>query len=147
MKRKYLNARYSQKGLPWNPTRWTLEEDFTIPGPEVPEGLAESIWWDSPDGMLQIRANVWTIKKGFAWDGSSGVSDWIDRKDPKTGMPKTYYASLVHDAGYRYLRQCCSFPYSKAEIDRFFYRLLKESNFRLAWLYWIGVVIFGRFCL
>ncbi len=54
--------------------------------------------------------------------------------------PKTYYASLVHDALYQYLD---TIPIPRKEIDRVFLEMLKETAFPLAFLYYIAVRIFG----
>jgi hypothetical protein len=60
--------------------------------------------------------------------------------DIGTGKPKTHYASLVHDVFYQYLEYV---PVSKKEIDLLFYDMLRETEFPLAWFYYMAVVYFG----
>ena len=137
-----LRTKVSAKGLPWNPTAWTLDNEY------IAFFGTKGVNWESPDGWLSIRDGVWTVRAGYRWDGNSCVPDFLNRLDPITRKPKTYYSSLCHDIGYRYLRLCPDwFPYTKIQVDYFFFRLMRQSRFRLAWLYYVGVRIFGRFCL
>ncbi len=90
-----------------------------------------------------------TITEGYAWNGCSpkfcvldilfGTPDGVVHAE--TGRPKTYYASLVHDALYQFLRECV--PLTRGDADRVFLRLLKESDFLLARIYWLFVRGFG----
>lgn len=130
------------KGLPWAPTAWKLDNAYSVFAGEP------GINWDSPDGWLNIRDGVWTIKAGYSWDGNSCVPDFLNSKDPVTGLPRSYYPSLCHDIGYRYLRSSPeSFPYSKRQIDFFYFRLGRQYKFLLAWLYVIGVLLFGHWAI
>ena len=65
-----------------------------------------------------------------------GVPDGII--DIKTMKPKTYFASLVHDAFYQYLEDV---PVTKAEVDRLFYEML--GDFWLRRVYYFMVRCFG----
>lgn len=58
-----------------------------------------------------------------------------------TGRPKTYYASLVHDALYQFLPD--GLPLKRVDADRFFLRLMEKSEFGPRWIYWIFVRLFG----
>ena len=84
------------------------------------------------------------ISAGYAWDGCSpkfkigdlmliGVPDGIP--DEVTGLPITYYASLVHDALYQFLHDP-KMPYTRAEIDEMFYDILLDAGFSHADLYY-----------
>ena len=113
-------------------TDWKLDEEF------------DSEWLHiSQDGTITVKANA----TGYAWDGCTpklsilhlrviGVPD--GHVDYRTMKPYTYYASLVHDALYQYLE---TVPVPKAQIDRLFLEML--DDFRLRWLYYIAVKLFG----
>jgi len=69
------------------PYKYKLTEDFVI---EI--GIMD-ITIDHP--YIKLKDGVLTIKKGYAWNGSSGLS--IDTKT-------NHIASLVHDAMYQLFR-------------------------------------------
>jgi len=119
---------------------------------------------DEPVNFEDKHGNIWLtitqtdddrykvyIPSGYAWDGcspSTTILDlfWMGTPDGvvyyKTGVPKTYHASLVHDA----LCQFCknkNMPFSRRVIDGIFYRMLKEVDFKLARIYYIAVRIFS----
>jgi hypothetical protein len=90
-----------------------------------------------------------TVMRGYAWNGCSpkgclcdillGTPDGV--VDSRTGRPKTYYASLVHDALCQFLPD--GLPLSRREVDHCFLALLAESGFRARWLYYGAVRLFG----
>jgi hypothetical protein len=59
-----------------------------------------------------------------------------------TGRPKTYYASMVHDALYQFMG--ANSPVSRAAADRCFLRLMAESEFLWRRVYWLAVRVAGR---
>ncbi|MEE9541172.1 MAG: hypothetical protein V3V85_06735 [Candidatus Thorarchaeota archaeon] len=59
-----------------------------------------------------------TVKRGYAWDGRSGL---IRRK--KTKMP-----SLFHDAAYQLIRQRQLYAVSKTTADRHYVKMLKANK-------------------
>jgi hypothetical protein len=59
----------------------------------------------------------------------------------RTGRPKAYFGSLVHDALYQFLRD--GLPIRRRSADGFFLHLLRESDFSLSRLYWAAVRVFG----
>ena len=89
------------------------------------------------------------VMRGYAWNGCSpkfclcdillGTPDGV--VDVRTGRPKTYYASLVHDALCQFLPD--GLPLSRREVDRCFLALLSESGFRARWLYYVAIRLFG----
>jgi hypothetical protein len=91
-----------------------------------------------------------TVTKGYSWNGCSpklcifdiniGTPDGVVHKC--TGRPKTYYASLVHDALYQFLG--VNSPVTRRQADFCFLRLMKESDFCLRYIYWAAVRLFGR---
>lgn len=90
-----------------------------------------------------------TVTKGYSWNGCSpkvrifdiniGTPDGVVHKH--TGHPKTYYASLVHDALYQFLR--ANSPITRCQADDCFLRLMKESEFCLRYIYWAAVRVLG----
>ena len=58
-----------------------------------------------------------------------------------TGKPKTYYASLVHDALYQVLSE--DPPLSRRQADSCFLSLMREHKFALRHVYWLAVRVFG----
>jgi len=86
-----------------------------------------------------------TVIRGYSWNGCSpkfcffdiliGTPDGVVYKP--TGRPKAYFATLIHDVLYQFLDD--DLPYTRSQADRFFLRLLKESEFKPRWIYW-GVV-------
>ena len=119
-----------------------LEADY-----RYPTGL-KTDFFDS--NWLRIDTNgVITVYKGYAWDGCSfkfnlfdlavaGTPDGII--DITSMKPKTYYASLVHDALYQYL------PYhsiSRRQADIIFYELLAKAGFIPRKIYYLAVRLVG----
>lgn len=89
------------------------------------------------------------VLEGYSWDGCTpkacvldltvGVPDGVI--DSNKEKPKTYYASLVHDALYQFKN--AGLPYSRYQADLFFLRLMAETGFRLRYIYFAAVVAFG----
>ena len=90
-----------------------------------------------------------TVTRGYAWDGCTpklcifdiliGTPDGV--VSIRTGRPKTYYASLVHDALYQFLPD--GLPLERRHADGFLLRLMAESEFGPRWLYWAAVRLCG----
>ena len=115
------------KGTIFDRTEWVLEDDYRVFYGK------NGTYWHSPDGWLTIIDGLWIIRSGYKWDGCTDVSDFKHDLDLITKKPKTYYPSLCHDIGYRYLDICPeSFPYNKFKIDFFFFRLLRKFKFSFA---------------
>ena len=91
-----------------------------------------------------------TVTRGYSWNGCSpkfcffdlliGTPDGV--VDAETGRPKTYFASMVHDALYQFLR--ADSPISRPQADRCFLRLMAGSHFSLRHIYWVAVRLLGR---
>lgn len=89
------------------------------------------------------------VTRDYAWNGCSpkfcvfdillGPPEGVVHV--RTGKPKTYYASLVHDALYQFLPD--GLPLKRRHADRFFLLLLAESEFAPRWLYWAAVRLLG----
>ena len=121
---------------------YKLKQDFTCQSQLI--GYHFQSEWLSvlPDGTVEIP-------KGYAWNGCSpkismfdlfvvGTPDGI--VDIKTMKPKTYYASMVHDALYQYYKW---HDINRERIDELFFRMMKKSGFKLASLYYQIVRSFG----
>jgi len=91
-----------------------------------------------------------TITKGYTWNGCSPkiciLDLFIGTPDgavyAPTGKPKTYYASMVHDALYQFLD--AEVPITRAQADKCFLQLMEESEFVLSGIYWFAVHTFGH---
>jgi hypothetical protein len=94
-----------------------------------------------------------TVVRGYAWDGCTpkkcildvnvGTPDGVVYLP--TGRPKTYYASLVHDALYQFLPD--GLPLTRAQADRCFFLLMTEHEFALRHVYYGAVRAFGGLTL
>src|SRR5436309_4002188 len=132
------------------PWVFTLPEDFswdsgfTVPGE-----------WEFRDktGAVRLilrRSGRITVTRRYAWDGCSpkvcvfdillGTPDGV--VDSTTKQPKTYYASLVHDALYQFLLD--GLPLKRWQADRCLLRLMAETGFAPRYVYWAAVRLFGR---
>ena len=90
-----------------------------------------------------------TVTRGYSWNGCSpkfcvldillGTPDGVVHKD--TGRPKTYFASMVHDALYQFLK--ADSPITRQQADNCFFRLMEDSDFLPRYLYWLAVRAFG----
>jgi hypothetical protein len=90
-----------------------------------------------------------TVTSGYAWNGCSPKVCMLDilvgtpdgAVYAPTGRPKTYFASMVHDALYQFLD--AGSPITRAQADGCFFRLMEESEFALRYVYWAAVRVFG----
>jgi hypothetical protein len=90
-----------------------------------------------------------TVTRGYAWDGctpkfclfdlSVGVPDGVVHA--RTGKPKTYYASLIHDALYQFLPD--DLPLTRRQADDCFLRLLARDDFAPRYIYYAAVRLLG----
>lgn len=120
--------------------KWELEESYVF----IDDNL---LGIELDLDYVKVMNNFIEIKKGYAWNGCTPRFSFFDLfeigtpngiKNFKTGKPKAYYASLVHDALYQYELVDRKFA------DKIFRKILKENDFMLANLYYIAVRIFGR---
>lgn len=99
---------------------------------------------------LEIRRNgEIRVLSGYAWDGCTpkfsvwdivfGIPDGIPNE--RTKKPKTYYASLFHDALYQFLD--AGLPISRKDADQIFLELMTRDHFAPRQLYFLAVRLFG----
>lgn len=98
--------------------------------------------------ILRVGGGI-TVTAGYAWDGctpkfcvldlSLGVPDGV--VNATTGKPKTYYASLIHDALYQFLPN--DLTLDRAQADGCFLRLMTRDQFLLRYIYYVAVRLFG----
>jgi hypothetical protein len=90
-----------------------------------------------------------SVTGGYAWNGCSPKFCFLDLfiGTPDgvvyavTGRPKTYYASMVHDALYQFLG--ADSPFRRPQADACFLRLMADSEFSLRHIYWLAVRALG----
>jgi len=134
-----------------NSVTWVyrLDRNFTWKSKhEIPEDL---VFFDQKKKVrLIVEADGRiTITRGYSWNGCSpkfcildlmiGTPDGVVHEC--TGRPKTYHASLVHDALYQFLPE--GLPLKRRHADRFFLQLMVESEFLPRWIYWTVVRLLG----
>lgn len=135
---------------------YTLEEDYIWEsGHKIPQDLVFRDLKKNKVRMIIEKSGRITIKKNYSWDGCTpkfsildlfifGTPDGI--RFGKEQKPKTYYASLVHDAFYQFIPDMEDKTIiTRDDADDFFYRMLKENDFALSRLYWWAVHVFGQF--
>ncbi len=126
--------------------------------------LSRNYWWKSSytldrdwafqdkkghTRLLLTTDGTITVTRGYSWDGCTpkfyvldlvfGTPDGV--VDTRSGHPKTYHASLIHDALYQFLPE--GLPLSRAQADRCFLELMTETNFALRYVYYAAVRLFG----
>jgi len=134
-----------------NSVRWLyrLEQNYDWEsGFDIPE---DRVFLDSSGRIRLIleKGGHITVLRGYAWNGCSpkvcvfdlliGTPDGVVHM--ATGRPKTYYASMVHDALYQFVTE--NSPVSRRQADEAFLKLMLESEFLLRWVYWAAVRAFG----
>jgi hypothetical protein len=134
-----------------NYEKWvfTLPSDFTW---KSDVAIAEDVSFKDKTGAVRLilrRPDEITVTARYAWDGCSpklcvwdlllGTPDGV--VDSATKQPKTYYASLVHDALYQFLLD--GLPLKRWQADHCFFQLMKETRFGPRYLYWAAVRVLG----
>lgn len=101
-----------------------------------PKFLFLGMVFGTPEGSIPTQKEKSEIIKNLRELGISQFS-W--------DKPKTYYASLVHDALYQ-IAEKESANLSKDYTDRLFFSLLKAYRFKPAKIYYLAVKVFGKYC-
>jgi len=106
--------------------------------------------------MTISKGNIITVKAGYAWDGCTPKFSFLDLLvigtpdgilSDKTGKPKAYHASLVHDVLYQFLPDLPpdNKVYTREMADGIFLEILEDADFALRKLYYYAVRTFGGF--
>ena len=130
----------------WHPYLFQLTKDI------IWDSEKKDVNYTSADGMLIIVNGVWTIKKGFKWNGTTAWTDspylpdgeivpFISLKGHR--KPVSWMQTLLHDVGCIYVDSYPLFPYTRSEIDRYFYIGLKKIGFKNEYMYYIAVRSFS----
>ncbi len=123
-----------------------LDEEYVLHSPIMGHHFVGEWLRIEPDGKI-------TIPRNYAWNGCSPKFNILDvcilgtpdgNIDVETGKPKTYHASLVHDALYQYYKW---HDISRAEIDILFLQMMRERLFKPAKIYYCAVRLFGGFAI
>ncbi len=131
-----LSIENKRRGPPWNPKVFILDVDITW------DSETRNKYFISKDKNLVIIDGIWYIKKGVQWDGVTHFIDGPEDLD-KPGFPITWFATLIHDLGCKYWNEDLDFPYSRFQIDNFFFKLLKKIKFIYSKLYYLCVFSFS----
>lgn len=134
------SPRVNIKNWPWNPSNYTLQEDYVY----IPQKVLQlERDFECKEGKILKNGTI-IIYKGFTWNGVTGWSE--GELDHTLNKPKTYYATCVHDFGYKYIQEK-DFPYKKEDIDYFFYVIMLQYKFKYAELYYWAVKVFGKWAI
>jgi hypothetical protein len=128
---------------------YVLENDFTW---QTSRSFDTGYAFYDSKGIRRLEISstgVIKVLKGYAWDGCTpkfkmfdllfGTPEGIPHK--KTLLPKTYFASLVHDALYQFLD--AGSPFSRRQVDKIFLHILTEYSFAPRNIYYAMVRAFG----
>lgn len=100
---------------------------------------------------FNITDNTMYITKGYSWDGCTpklkiGDLGYIGTPDGSldldTGLPLTYYCSLVHDVLYQFKSE---HEITRLQADVIFLLMLEEVGFSKSRFYFTFVRLFGGF--
>ena len=134
-----------------NSVRWLyrLDENFSW---ESPLDIKQDYAFKDKTGVVRLileRGGRITVTRGYAWNGCSpkfcffdiliGTPDGV--VDSRTGRPKTYHASLVHDAFYQFVPD--GLPLTQHDADKCFLRLMEATGFHPRFLYFSAVWLLG----
>lgn len=137
---------FCENSVPW---LYVLDRHFTWKsGLEINEDVA----FKDKTGVIRLvleKGGRVTVMRGYAWNGCSPKYCLFDILlgppegvvDSRTGRPKTFHASLVHDALYQFVPD--GLPLTRRQADRCFLWLLEETGFRPRILYYLAVRALG----
>ena len=112
--------------------RYRLGADYTDSLTlKIKKGIQTKLYKLSPKGTL-------SIKQAYIWDGATGIPD----------TTSVFRASLVHDCLYQMMRENGLSTQYRKNADKIFYDLCRADGLNkfVAWLYYLGVRIFGWTC-
>jgi hypothetical protein len=138
-----------------NAVKWLYRLDRNFPWQSKLD-IKQDYAFKDKDGTVRLileQGGKVTVIGGYAWNGCSPKFCFCDILfgtpegvvDARTSKPKTFYASLVHDAMYQFLTD--GLPISRRDADQCFLALLKETYFRPRLIYYLVVRLFGGLVL
>lgn len=124
-----------------NKYRFLLLEDLILEFKNY--NFTPSTFYDSNNKLrLELNKNILKIYSKYSWDGCSpkySIGDyWIGTPD----YPETIMPSLVHDTLWQFLHSPC-LKLSMKDTNIIFYKMMKQNNFKFAYIYYKAVDIFG----
>lgn len=136
--------------------RFTLGQNYTWNCGKRPRGFQDGEVRKFSDSRgnhwltIDWKGNI-TIQKNYSWDGCTPKlfkigKYWVGTPDgrisKRTGKPQAYYASLIHDVLYQFMKSS-KMPFTRKEMDDFFKVILKRDGFKFSGLYYTAVRLFG----
>ena len=131
--------------------RYRIDEDYSYDtGVDVDLDTERNYCDNGNLWMIVDPSGTVTVKKGYAWDGCSPTVNVFDlgylgtpdgASDAESGLPKTYHASLVHDALCQFLGP--DLPFTRAKADEIFLTLMAERRFWPRAVYYWATRVFG----
>lgn len=111
-------------------------------------GISLSHWGSAHKNIWGENKTDFRISKGYAWDGATpkfSILDlfWIGTPDGCLweGKPKLYYPTLIHDFLLQFREEL---GLTRKECDDRFLEEMERVNFKLRYVYYYAVRIFGR---
>ncbi len=118
---------------------YTLEKDYVYKS-SIRNVAFKNNWISiDPDGNIHVQ-------KGYAWNGCSPKINFLDMiigtpegaMNPATGKPKTYHASMIHDALYQFSKDLKG-KIQRRQADKVFREMLGAEKFLPADIYYAAV--------
>jgi hypothetical protein len=114
--------------------KYKLTEDLEFDIPQWVQGTILCLSEDKPIARFSGHSGI--IYSGYAWDGCTWAPDF----------EKALRASVIHDIGCQF--QCVGLfrdrVATRAEVDKWFQIKMQLSGFKLRWLYFPAVFIWGK---
>ena len=126
--------------------KYKLKEDKPFLLAWLPPHIRLDLPW------ISIANSVLTVKAGYAWDGASPSGLFWDTWDgpmcEEEELPLTYWATLLHDAIYQYIREIAEvlgWPIRRVRRrgDKSFLDEMRKKKFDYSRLYYRAVRAFG----
>lgn len=132
---------------------YVLDEDFSFNiKSHLPRNFTQGCSFEDRSGKRRLEIlpdGTATVFAHYAWDGCTPKFSLWDiligtpdgAPNSVTRKPKTYYASLMHDALYQFLD--ADSPVKRANADKIFLELLTRDGFAPRLVYFAAVRLLG----
>lgn len=133
-----------------NLKKYFLSKDYTLHFNELSEKLRYRIAFelDSCYNVPNVPYLVLTLTyikvlRGFSWDGASPKIKFLNWfiGTPDGRKNQLMIPTLIHDILYQNFEKQ---PLSRKTIDLIFYELMKKQDWKLSFIYYLAVRIFGK---